>query len=57
MALEAQADKEAGHWQYDSEVAPDFRICSECGSVFRIQSGEGRYNFCPECGKRMEGRI
>ena len=30
----------------------DVIICSECGTYYGI---EGRTNYCPECGARMDG--
>ena len=43
-------------WLYDSstEAASTFRICSSCGSVYRINSGDGPYEHCPNCGEREE---
>ena len=38
-------------WQVDGT----FRVCSNCGAVFHVQSGDGRFNFCPTCGIKIKG--
>lgn len=44
-------------WLYDDEsvIGSSFRLCSNCNAVYHINSGDGLYNYCPNCGKRMDG--
>ena len=28
--------------------------CSECGAAFDVDSFDGEFNFCPNCGRRIE---
>ena len=46
-----------GSWLFDSssEAASTFRICSVCGAVFHICSGDSDYRFCPTCGSDLKG--
>lgn len=37
-----------GHWKCD-----DGFTCSECG--YHMVVGDGAYNYCPNCGARMDG--
>ena len=40
-----------GHWIEHEKVYE----CSEC-QIIRAKGMTGKYNFCPSCGCRMEGR-
>ena len=58
MARIALENQKTGHWEeeemYDGDVA--YR-CSECGEVFCLMSGtpiDNLYNYCPNCGARLE---
>lgn len=44
-------------WLYDDEsvIGSTFRVCSHCNAIYHINSGDGLYNYCPNCGKRMDG--
>ena len=42
-------------WLYNSIHGPVFRICPECGCVYRIEEGENPYNYCPNCGIDLKG--
>ena len=37
-----------GHWEWEDDL-----ICSECGCGMVV--GGGAYNYCPNCGARMDG--
>lgn len=45
-----------GRWLFDSttESASTFRICDNCGEVYRINSGDGPYKYCPNCGQQKK---
>lgn len=58
MGREALVNQKTGCWEeeemYDGDVA--YR-CSECGEVFCLMSGtpiDNLYNYCPNCGARLE---
>ena len=42
-----------GKWLYDDANNPTFRICSKCGAVYHVHSGDGAYNACPNCFSDM----
>ena len=59
MGIEALENQKTGHWEeeemYDGDVA--YR-CSECGEEFCLIEGtpiDNLYNYCPNCGAKMEG--
>lgn len=59
-AIEAVKAERKGHYigtQYDgyADGCPvyDEWVCSECGCVFEDE--EPTYNYCPNCGARMDG--
>ena len=49
------AMEQVGQWYYDNgtEAESTFRICSNCGAVYHIQSGDSEFNCCPKCFVRM----
>lgn len=51
-------EREKGHWEeFEFEYADNEYVgyrCSECGSQCLTTDFE-RYNYCPECGAKMEG--
>lgn len=48
----AEPERKAGEWNWAG-----FNIeCSECGFMPNFYSAEPLYNFCPNCGARMEGK-
>lgn len=44
-----------GQWYFDNmnEMDSTFRICSHCGAVYHIQSGDNEFRCCPNCFIRM----
>lgn len=59
-AIRALSAERKGHYigtQYDgyADGCPvyDEWVCSECGCVFEDE--EPTYNYCPNCGARMDG--
>ena len=54
MYLEDRGPEKTGKWYYDGEkeAASSFRTCSDCGAVYRINSGDDAFKFCPNCGIR-----
>lgn len=46
-------------WEYDgyADGFPVFDtwVCSECGEEFRSEGDPPAFNFCPNCGARMDG--
>lgn len=50
-----QPERKKGRWipQEDENGDPYGDKCSECGA--RYVMPEGKTNYCPECGARMEG--
>ena len=62
--LEAKPERKAGKWHkrfyfrnstksYDCEM----HVCSECGNEwsYDAETGVSDYNYCPNCGAKMEG--
>lgn len=43
-----------GHWDIDKSFMPFISTCSECGAVYDID-GAFEWNFCPNCGAKMDG--
>ena len=59
MGIEALENQKTGHWieqeGYDGDTYYD---CSECGESFCLIEGtptDNLYNYCPNCGAKMEG--
>ena len=36
-------------------VRYDYWLCDTCG--YRVENGQPMYNFCPNCGAKMDGKI
>lgn len=54
----AEPKRITGHWIYDSQYSFAWK-CSECGKnptrgMGIVQGHEELYNFCPNCGAKME---
>ena len=47
--------KKVGKWLYDDgvEVRSTFRVCSNCGAVYHIFSGDSEFKRCPNCSVWM----
>ena len=61
MAIEALSEPKQGEWieedMFDGDVA--YR-CSACNELFCIIEGtpkDNEYNYCPNCGARMENKV
>ena len=56
IALEKQ---KTGHWiEQDGYDGDTYYDCSECGESFCLIEGtptDNLYNYCPNCGAKMEG--
>ena len=51
-------EREKGQWLLDNTNYYDERyICSECGRSYKVDMcmGKPMWNFCPNCGAKMEG--
>ena len=44
-----------GRWVWNSIENPLYRICNQCGAVYRIVEGDFPYNVCPNCEAKMRG--
>lgn len=45
-----------GKWKAAVSWGEIVRECSECGSVYSMDTlRKGHFNYCPNCGSRMEG--
>ena len=62
MAIEALEERKTGKWipyNWDkedwlrSDGTPVFMLCSECNAMI-VNNFAFRWNFCPECGCKME---
>lgn len=61
MAIKVLEERTTGHWIEDiyEEYTPnhDTWECSNCGEPYLLMGGtpeENKYNYCPNCGARME---
>ena len=53
----AHPERKNGHWIYYNDGNDEYYECSACGDAFALVEGnpkENDYNFCPNCGARME---
>lgn len=49
------------HGRWDDNSVAFYRKCSECGCCVEWDKkpflfGQGEYNFCPNCGVKMDGK-
>ena len=46
-----------GHWIEQENWVPDdyYYTCSVCGEDYNTIDGSPDYNYCPNCGARMDG--
>lgn len=52
-------EPKVGHWIEQENWEDIYYECSECGEAFCLMDGtptENMYNFCPNCGVRMENK-
>ena len=51
-------ERKPGHWKLlDNDPDQNAYECSACGNAFVLIDGtpkENNYNYCPNCGARME---
>ena len=49
------SNEKEGQWYFDNvtEAESTFRICSNCGAVYHISSGDDAFRCCPNCFVRM----
>ena len=47
-----------GKWGEGSEdYSDDFIVCSVCGEAFNVMDNDTyRFDYCPHCGTRMDGK-
>lgn len=59
MGREALENQKTGHWiEKDGYDGDTYYDCSECGESFCLIEGtptDNLYNYCPNCGAKMEG--
>ena len=57
--IEALENQKTGHWiEKDGYDGDTYYDCSECGESFCLIDGtptDNLYNYCPNCGAKMEG--
>lgn len=49
----AQPERKTGRWEWSEDNAS--WCCSVCGCVFEEIDWKPEYNYCPNCGVRMNG--
>lgn len=58
MAIKAISGQRTGHWiEQDGFDGDTYYDCSECGESFCLIDGtptDNLYNYCPDCGAKME---
>lgn len=54
MGIEALENQKTGHWKSTTHYARPYRVCSVCGCE-RINDHSTGWNYCPNCGAKMEG--
>ena len=47
-------ERKKGKWEICEDTDGIYGVCSECGSDADISHYGKAYNFCPNCGARME---
>lgn len=47
-----ERSEKRGHWKGKPIAGYSTVRCSECGDVFRENSG--KWNYCPNCGSKMD---
>ena len=57
--IEELENQKTGHWiEKDGYDGDTYYDCSECGESFCLIEGtptDNLYNYCPNCGAKMEG--
>ena len=57
--IETLENQKTGHWiEKDGYDGDTYYDCSECGESFCLIEGtptDNLYNYCPNCGAKMEG--
>ena len=51
MAIKALEQQKMGHWVKEY-IGCIYDVCSECGQ--KITTGYFEYEYCPNCGAKME---
>lgn len=46
---------EHGKWIESANFDTGFWVCSKCGFVSEAIAAPKLYNYCPNCGKKMDG--
>lgn len=49
------APVEHGKWIESANFDTGFWVCSKCGFVSEAIAAPKLYNYCPNCGKKMDG--
>lgn len=55
LGLGERGSEKRGKWCFDgeNEFLSTFRICSNCGAVYKLNSGDDAFMCCPNCFIRM----
>lgn len=54
LSYKALENQKTGHWKHTTHYARPYRVCSVCGCE-RIDDHSTGWNYCPNCGAKMEG--